>query len=97
MRVTGHDSGEARGIRIEVEFQEVVKDIDRVAADLDDVVGWKVASPATLVVVAADRVDRCDGSESFQDGWVTDIATVNNEVRVPERIECLGPNQTMGI
>jgi len=97
VRVTGYHSGEACGRRIEVKFREVMKDIDLVAANLNDVVGRKVASPTALVVVAADRVDRCDGSESFQDGGVTDVATVDDEVRVPEHIECLGPNQTMGI
>jgi hypothetical protein len=50
--------GEARRARIEVELREVVKSIDRVAADLDDVVGRKAASPHALVVVAADRSDR---------------------------------------
>src|SRR5207245_9369523 len=97
VRVTGYDSSEACGMRIEVKFREVVKYIDRVAADLNDVVVRKVASPTALIVIAADRVDRCDGSESFQDRRVTYVATVDDEIRVPERVECLGPHQTMGI
>ena len=66
-------------------------------ADLDDIICRKAGSPSALVVVAADRADRCYGSERFQDGWVTDVATVNDEFRATQRIECLGPNQTMRI
>jgi hypothetical protein len=86
VRVTGDDGREASGIRIEVELREVVKDIDRVVADLDDVVCRKAGSPSALVVIAADRADRCKGSERFQDGWATDVATVNDELRVSESI-----------
>jgi hypothetical protein len=60
--------GEARGGRIEIELREVVKNVDRVAADLDNVECRKAASPCTLVVIAADRADRCEGSECIQDG-----------------------------
>ena len=97
VRVAGDYCGEARFGRIEVKLRKVVKNVDRVAADLDYVVCREAASPGALIVVAADRADRCKGSERFQYAWVTDIATMNDEVRVPERIECLGPNQTMGI
>jgi hypothetical protein len=68
-----------------------------VGADLDDVAGRKAGSPSALVVVASGSADRCKASERIQDGWITDVATMNDEVRVPKRIECLGPNQTMGI
>jgi hypothetical protein len=54
VRVTGEDGREASGLRIEVELQEVVKDIDRVGTDLDDVICRKAGSPSTLVVIAAD-------------------------------------------
>jgi hypothetical protein len=73
-------------IRIEVESREVVNDIDRVGADLDDVVCRKARSPSALVVIAADRADRCKVSQHFQDGWAADVATVNDEPRVPESI-----------
>ena len=95
--VTGHDGAEARGIRIDGEFRQIVKDVYQVTADLDDVVCWKVASPAALVVVTAYRVNRRDRLERAQDGRVTDVATVNDEVRVPERLDRLRPNQAMGI
>jgi len=97
VRVAGNHGGEARGGRIEIEGREVVKNVDRVAADLDNVVGRKTVSPRTLVVVAADGVDRCGGSQRIEDGWSAHVGTMNDEVLVPECIECVGPNQTMGI
>jgi hypothetical protein len=63
-----------------------VKDVDHVGADLDDVAGRKAGSPRAFVVVASDRAHRCKLSERYQDRWVTDVATMNNEVRFPERI-----------
>jgi hypothetical protein len=87
----------ARGGRIEIELREVVKNVNRVAADLDNVECRKAASPRTLVVVAADRADRCEGSERVEDGWIADVATMNDQVRAAERIECRGPDQTMRI
>jgi hypothetical protein len=89
--------GEARGPRIEVELREVVENVDRVATDLDHVVGGKALSPHALVVVAADRADRRKPSERLEDGRVTDVAAMNDELRTPERVECSGPNQSMGI
>jgi transposase InsO family protein len=83
--MAGDDSGEASSGWIEVELREVVKDVDDVGADLDDVAGRKAGSPGAFVVVAADRAHRCKASERFQDGWVTDVATMNNEVRFSER------------
>jgi hypothetical protein len=62
VRVAGNYGGEARRGRIEIEFREVVKNVDRVAADLDNVVGRKAARPRTLVIIAADRADRREGS-----------------------------------
>jgi hypothetical protein len=89
--------GEARGGRIEIELREVVKNVDRVVSDLDDVVGQKAASPRTLIVIAADCANRCEGSERIKDAGIADVATMNDEVRVPERIECLESNQTVGV
>jgi hypothetical protein len=74
-----------------------VKDIDQVSANLDEVAGRKTESPRAFVVVASDRAHRCKLLERYQDRRVTDVATMNDEVRVVQRIERLRPNQTMGI
>jgi hypothetical protein len=97
VRMAEDYSSEARGGRIEIELCEVVKNVNRVAADLDNVECRKAAGPRILVVVAADRADRSEGSERVEDGGIADVATMNDHVRVAQRIECRGPNQTMGI
>jgi len=97
VRVGGNYGGEAGSGRIEFELREFVKNVDRVAADLDNVVGRQASSPCTLVVIAAYRANRHEGSQRIQDGRIADVATMNDEVRVPQRIKYLGPNQTMGI
>jgi hypothetical protein len=97
VRVARDDSGEPGSGRIEVEFRKVVKNVDRVGADFDNIAGRKLGSPSPPIIVAADRADRCKGSECVQDGWVADVAAMNDEVRLPERVECLGTNQTVGI
>lgn len=95
--MAGNYRGEARGGGIEFELRAVMKNIDGVVADLDNVVGRKVASPTTLVIIAANRADRCEGSKRIQDCWIANITTMNDEVRVPQCLESFGSNQTMGI
>jgi hypothetical protein len=95
--VAGHYGREARGGRIEIELRKVVKNVNRMAANLDNVVCRKAARLRTLVVIATDRADGREGSECIQDCRVADVATMNDEVRIMERIERFGPNQSMGI
>src|SRR5262249_53584919 len=83
VRVTKNHPTQTSGIRIELHFREVVKTLDVWAADLDHVVWRKSAAPPASIVVAANRTDRRNLSEALQNGRVADIATMNNEVRVP--------------
>jgi hypothetical protein len=92
MRVTKHDGGQARTIGIGVEFCEVVKDPDRVPANLDQILGRKTLRPRAPVIIAADCVDRRKSPERVQDDWVTDVTAMNDKVRTSQRLERLGPN-----
>jgi hypothetical protein len=92
MRVTEHDSGQARSISIGVEFGEVVQDPDRVPSDLDQVLRRKASRPRAPVVIATDRADGGKSPERLQDDWVTDVTAMNDEVRTSQRLERLGPN-----
>jgi len=69
----------------------------RVGAELYHVPCRKAGRPGALVVVAPDGAHRGNASERFQDGWVTDVATMNNEVRSAEGLQCFEPNQAMSI
>jgi hypothetical protein len=92
MRVTKHDGGQTRSLRILVEFREVVKHTDRMAADLHEVVRGKAVCPTAAVVVAADRANRRKSTEGLQDCGVTDVTTVNDEVGTSQRLQCRGPD-----
>jgi hypothetical protein len=97
MRVAEDYCAEARRARIEVELRDVMKDIDRKAANLDNVGARDATSPRPLVVIPSDRPNRRNGPERLQHGRLTDIATMNNCLRAPKRIKRLRPNQTMSI
>lgn len=97
VRMAGDDSRESRGSWIELELRQVMKDVDCVAANLDHIVCGKTATPSARVVIATHGSDRRNGSERVQNRWVADVAAMNDEVRVVERIERLRPNQTVGI
>jgi hypothetical protein len=98
VRMVGDHGGEANRGRLEVGLREIVKDIDRVVSDLDDIAGRKPGSPGVSLSLLP-RIVRTGAmvGECFRDAWTADVATMNDEVRVPERIECLWPNQTMGL
>jgi hypothetical protein len=75
------DNGAKTGdSRIDIQLREIVKDVDLVGANLDDVRGRKAGSPCTLVVIAADRPNRSKVPERSQHGWATDVATMNNDI-----------------
>lgn len=95
--MAGDDGGETGGRGIEVELRQVVKHVNGVGADVDDVAGRKSASPSSLVVIPANGSKRREGSECIQDRWIAYITAMNDKVRAAERIEYLGPNQTVGI
>jgi len=97
MRVTANDRGHTGGLQIEIEFSEVVKHVDHMTAKSDKVVCWKAVGPRTMVIISSDRSDWSDRSEGLQNGMVTDVATMNNQVRVAERLERLWPDQPMRI
>jgi hypothetical protein len=97
MGMAGDDSRESRGMRIEVELRQVMKNVDFLAANLDDVVCGKTARPSAYVVIAAHSSDGRNASERVQNRWVADVAAMNDEVRVAKRIKRFRPNQTVGI
>ena len=92
MRVTKHDGGQARSIGIGVEFREVVKDPNRVPANLDHVLYRKALRPRAPVIIPADCADRRKSPQRLEDEWVTDVTAMNDKVRTSKRLERLGPN-----
>jgi hypothetical protein len=97
MRMAGDDSRESRGIRVKVELRQIMQDVDFMTVNFDDVVCGKTAHPGAYVVIAAHGSDGRDASEHVQNRWIADVAAMNDEVRVAQRVKRLRPNQTMGI
>lgn len=97
MRMAGDDSRESRGVRVKVELRQIMQDVDFMTVNFDDVVCGKTARPGAYVVIAAHGSDGRDASEHVQNRWIADVAAMNDEVRVAQRIKGLRPNQTMGI
>ena len=91
------DSCEARGIRVEVKLRQVMQYVDSVAANFDHVGLGKSVRPSARVIVSAHRSDRRDATERVQHRWISDVAAMNDEVRVAERIKRFRPNQPVGI
>ena len=95
--MAGDDSRESRGIRVKVELRQIMQDVDFMTVNFDDVVGGKTARPGAYVVIAAYGSDGRDASEHIQNRWIADVAAMNDEVGVAQRVKRLRPNQTMGI
>ena len=97
MRMAGDDIREYRGVRVKVELRQIMQDVDFMTVNFDDVVCGKTVRPGAYVVIAAHGSDGRDSSEQVQNRGIADVAAMNDEVRVAQRIKRLRPNQTMGI
>src|SRR5216684_4267660 len=73
------------------------KGVDLMTVNFDDVVCGKTARPGAYIVIAAHGSDGRDASEHVQNRWIADVAAMNDEVGVAQRVKRLRPNQTMGI
>ena len=74
-----------------------MKYVELLASDLNDVVDRELGSPCAAIVVPADSAHRSDALERFQNSYVTDVATVNDQLRLPKHIQGFGSNEAMGI
>ena len=92
-----NDDAKAGSNGIEGELCDVMQNMDRVSAYLDRVARRKADRPRALVVIAPNRAHRRKVSERFQHGRVADIASVNDEIRFAQRIQCLWPHQPVSI
>ena len=81
MGVPGNDRRESRRLRVEVERREIVKDIQLQSADGDDFRYRQSSGPLPRVDVAANGNRRRDGAQMFEDSRITDITSVNDELR----------------
>ena len=64
--MTGDDGCNSIGNRIDIEMRDVVHDVEPLAADVDDGRGGQGIGPLALVVVAANRRDGRDATQTLE-------------------------------
>lgn len=76
-----NDNRKSGGFGFQIQFRQVVQDVDRHALDFKHIGGRNLLRPCFPIHVAADRGNRRDLSQFFQDNWIADVAGVNDIVR----------------
>jgi len=89
--MTGHDHAHPRGAGLDVEFREIVNDIDEDAAHPDQLRLAQARRPRLRVVVASDRNQGRHGGEFIQNAGAAHIAAVNDVVAAGQKRARLGP------
>ena len=97
MGMAGDDDLELDGGRVEVEFCEIVKDIQEHTRDLDDLVLAQSARPVALVVVPAHGDDGRDLAKTFENARFADIPGVDDQVGIAQRGARLCSEQAVGV
>ena len=97
MRVSINHNTKSRSLRLQIEFVQVVKNVDGDAADFEHIRGGNFAGPGIAVHVAANRGHRSNTSQLFQNGRIANVATMNDVVRSAQSGKSLGSKQAMGI
>jgi hypothetical protein len=80
VRMTAQYRGYAACCKIEIEFGKIVKHVNELRLNPDQVTLGKAVGPASMVIVATDRPDRRDSSERLQNRRIADVATMNDQV-----------------
>jgi hypothetical protein len=83
--MAGDDDLEVGRLGHEIELFEIVKHVDRYAADLDDLEIGDLFGPLAFVVVAADGRDRGDLRKLFEYLGLPDIARVEDLLHAIQR------------
>ena len=91
VRMTVNDGGEARGSRIEVEFCDVVQEIELVIAGGDDRGRRQARRPRPGIDVATNRERRSNASELFDQAGRSDVAGMDDQIGPTQFREGLRP------
>src|SRR5262249_42322694 len=80
VRMAEHHRRKAGRQRIEIEFGDVVKHVEHMCADLDDIGGWQARRPSSFVDIPADRERWDDEGKPIDDFGIADMARVDDEI-----------------
>src|SRR5229473_4819770 len=95
--MTGNYNAYTRGGGVDVEFNEIVDDVDEYIADSDELGQRQPSRPGLGVVVASHRDQRRHEIELIENPSAADIAPMHDVVAAHEKCARLRPQKPMGI
>jgi hypothetical protein len=97
MRVAEDHDADPCVCRLQVEFVQTMQHVNEAAAELDDFGNWKLGAGAGAIDVAANGSHWRDLAQFVEDGWVADIACMQDVVNAGETRREFGAEQTVGV
>jgi hypothetical protein len=88
---------EAGGSGIEVQFCQIVEDVDREAACFKHLDFGQLARPRSFVDVATYGGDGSNRGESWEDFWRADVAGVDDALRSAQGFDGFGAKQAVSV
>ena len=88
---------EPRSFGHEVDLSEIVKDIHSHLVNLEGFRLGEIAGPRLPINVASHGLDRRQCPQGIEDRGFADVPGVNDQLRVPERLDRLRPQEPVGI
>lgn len=76
--VAGDDDTKSRSLGFQIKLGEVMQDVDGNSGKLDDLSFRKLACPRILIDVAANRGQRSDAPQVFEDLRISDVASMDD-------------------
>src|SRR3954451_8392572 len=93
----GNNDSESRGCRVNVDFLDVMEDVNPDTLEFQRQVQRYLGSPRTLVVVASDCMNRGNLPQLVQDLRSSNITGVNDVSDARERAHRFRSKQSVGI
>ena len=87
----------SRRLRFQIKLVQIVQHVDRDAADFEHIRGRNLARPGLAIHVAANRGDRRNLCQLFQNGRIADVAGMNDVVGAAQSGKSLRTKQAVGI
>lgn len=97
MTVPRDHHAESGSLGLQIQLRQIVQDVNRRTAEFDYFGLRESASPGALIDVAANRRERRDCYQGFENFGITDIAGMNNVVRAAQGLNRFRPEQAVRI
>lgn len=91
------DDPNACCVRLDVKLTEVVNCINEYIADLQQLGLTKLLGPRSAVIIATYRGDRRDAGELIQNGWIANIAGMDDSITALQECFCLRPDEPVRV